>query len=240
MTLFVALIIAFGFFVQATMGFGAALISVSILSIFFPIADMVTLVLVFQFMSAGLLTIANRKDVEWRRVFSLMPLTVVGLVFGVLCLKYVNEDYVRIFLAGYILLYLLSARFALNVFKLIVDKSGIHGTGFMGGSLMGLIGMGGPPYAIYLKENTKTHTKFRADLLAIFLVVNIIRLPLSFSIDVASEAIWMMALYTAPFFLFAIWAGHKLHVRIPESIFKIGIDLLLFGSALSLLTKVLL
>ena len=67
-----AIIIAVAFFAQSLLGFGGGLLCIPLISLYMPIQDAVSLVMVFQF-SMGLLIFKTYKDISWQPIFKMLP-----------------------------------------------------------------------------------------------------------------------------------------------------------------------
>jgi len=233
-----ALIIALAFFINFLMGFGAGLISIPLLGIFLPMTDAVSLVMLFQFLT-GAAIIGIYKDVDWLKILALAPSSLIGIVIGVFSLKYINDDYVRIFLAAFIIIYLIKSQLGKDYIGKTVKALGVHGAGFIGGMIGGLVGMGAPFYVVFFKENGMNGKAFRASMIVILFLSYATRLPLSLSVGFVDMALFKQFLIILPAFVIAAIAGQKLHVKIPEKLFQNVTDGLLFVSAISLIAKAL-
>lgn len=233
-----ALIIALAFFINFLMGFGAGLISVPLLGIYMPMADAVSLVMLFQFLT-GAAILKIYKQVDWQKIIALAPSSFIGVIIGVFSLKYVNDDYVRLFLAVFILIYLVKSQLGRDYIGATVKKLGTHGAGLIGGLIGGLVGMGAPFYVVFFRENGAQGSVFRANMIVILFLSYVTRLPLSFGIGVVDVTLLKDFLIILPAFVVAAVAGQKLHVKIPEKLFHNVTDGLLIVSSLSLIAKAL-
>jgi len=142
--------------VQTTAGFGVALLAMSVLPHFFPIAFVSPLVALVLLFSSVLLFFKFRFSFTVRRVLPLFIGAVAGVPFGVLVLGAVSEAVLRVVLAA--------AVFGFSAYSLAgrVPAMNIHGRwgylfGFVSGCLGGAINVNGPPVVIYvgLKSWTK-------------------------------------------------------------------------------------
>ncbi len=230
-------IMAFAFFIQILMGFGGGLIAIPLLSLFVPISYAVTLVMIFQFLT-GFAVIASRKDIDWSIIKAVMPATCLGIIIGVFGLRYINDDLVRIFLAAFLIIYLLKSIFGIDFIKNSVVKIGDHGVGLLGGFIAGLIGMGAPIYVVYFAEKGIKNASFRANMLTILFISYVLRLPLSAGLGFIDKNMLINAAYILPAFLIAIFLAQKIHLKIPEALFKNIVNILLGLSTIVLLTKV--
>jgi len=233
-----AAIIAFAFFIQFLMGFGGGMISIPMLSLFMPIADAVSFVMLFQFLT-GVAIFTMYKDVDWKKILILIPSSMIGILIGIFSLKYINDDYVRIFLAAFIFIYLIKSQLGKDYIGAVVKVLGVHGSGLIGGLISGLVGMGAPFYVVFFKESGCEGKTFRANMIVILFLTYLMRVPISVGIGFIDMALFKNFMLVLPAFVIAAFAGQKLHVKVPEHLFQTVTDLLLFVSALSLLVKAL-
>lgn len=125
------IIIAFAFFAQSLLGFGGGLICIPILSLFMPVQDVVSMVMVYQ-ISMGLLIFKVHHHIRWQYLLKLLPSTVVGAVLGVVLLNYVEGDIMRGILAGYIILHLLRKHTSFDPMGFLIRWGGCASGGFSG------------------------------------------------------------------------------------------------------------
>ena len=238
MTILFALIIAFAFFVQGIIGFGAGLIAIPLLSRLLPVQDAVTVLILFQFLMGGLIFVTY-KDAAWPLIKSLIWPITIGLIIGFTILKYVPGDIIRAILAVYILVHLLRTHTRFDPFKEAIERGGAKLAGALGGVLQGSIGGGGPPFALLFKEHTQSPSALRASIIAVFFFMNIPRLGAAFiSGMMTSDILWMGAT-ALPGFLFAMILGQYLHNKVPQKIFMGAVDVILLFAVISLTGKIL-
>ena len=239
LTLLTVLILTFAFFAQSLFGFGGGLISIPILSLYMPVQDAVTLASLFQF-SMGFLIFRTYKDTAWAHIRALLPMTFIGGALGILLLKYLDGDIIRLALAGYILLHLARTHTKFDPLGRVIKAGGAHLAGFLGGTMNAMIGGGGPAFILYLKDKAFDARTFRANITAILFLSNIPRLAGTFGTGLMDWEIFTTALLAYPFFLGALALGQRLHSRIPQKRFFAVIEVLLAFTAVSLTLKALL
>ena len=234
-----ALVIAFSFFAQSLMGFGGGLLSIPLLSLFMPVQDAVTIVILYQF-SMGMLIFKTHKQTGWQHIRRLIPAMVVGVILGLVFLKYVPGDAVRLLLAAYIALHLLRTHTNIDPLKTIIERGGAWLSGLLGGVIQGTIGGGGPAFILYLKDKAKNSAEFRANVLAILFLSNIPRIAGSFAADFVTKDLILLGLIAYPGFLLSLFLGQKLHDKIPQKTFFNIAEAVLAFAAMSLIVKVIL
>lgn len=238
LTTLTVLVLTLAFFTQSLFGFGGGLIAIPVLSLFMPVQDAVTLASIFQ-LSMGFLIVRTHKDTGWAHIRALLPATVIGVILGILLLKYLDEDLIRLALAGYILLHLSRTHTKFDPLGKIIKAGGAHLAGFLGGTINAMIGGGGPAFILYLKDKAKNTAEFRANITAILFLSNIPRLVGTFSAGLMRWDIAETAAIVYPIFLGALILGQRLHSRIPQRRFFLIIEILLSLTALMLIIKAL-
>lgn len=233
------LVVAFAFFAQSLMGFGGGLIAIPLLGLVMPLQEVVTVIILYQF-SMGLLLFKIYKQVSWREIWRMTPAMVIGTVLGLLVLKYVPGDAIRIFLALYIILHLLRTHTAFDPLKKILEWGGTHLAGFLGGGIQGTLGTGGPAFILYLKDIAKNSGEFRANVTAIMFLSHIPRIIGSSEFGWITPDLMKLGLIAYPGFLAALALGQMLHDKIPQKIFFMIVEAILVFSVLSLVLKVVL
>lgn len=239
MIILFTLVISIAFFTMSLVGFGGGLIAVPLLSLFWPVQDVVAAVMIFQ-IAMGLLIFKTWRQTNWRDIRDMIPGTVVGAFLGVLALKYIPADGMRLILASYIIIHLMRSHTKYDLIGKAVEKGGAMLSGFLGGMFNAMIGGGAPAFVVYLKERAKETVHFRADVTAILFIANIPRIIGTVATGLVNTKMLTMVLYAFPCFLLALYLGQKLHDKVPQKHFFKAVDVILVCTALSLILKALL
>jgi hypothetical protein len=182
----------------------------------------------------------SMRHVDWRLTSPILAGMLPGTVAGILLLSMLNETILRIALAIFILLYLIRS--------IVFPDLSLHGlrhriwgavTGFVGGSLQGLIGTGGPPIVIYMNEAAAGKEVFRAGMLLLLAASNIIRLGISIPAGLFTDTVIKVCIYSFPFFVLALWIGDKLMSRMDEQYYTIAVYVVLLVSLILLVLDVI-
>lgn len=239
MSLIFILIIAFAFFTQSLLGFGGGLICIPLLSLFMPVQDVVSMVMIYQF-SMGLLIFKVHQHIKWPYLLKLLPATIIGAAIGVFLLHYISGDIMRGILAGYIILHLLRKHTAFDPLGWLIRWGDAHLAGFLSGMLNAMMGGGAPAFLLYLKEKLTDPKEFRAGIIAMLLLSNIPRAIGTVGTGLLTYDLLIQALYAYPAFLIAMYLGQKLHDKIPQKKFFLAVECLLALSACMLIGKIIL
>jgi uncharacterized membrane protein YfcA len=233
----IILIVVVAFFAQSIFGFGGGLISIPLLSLLVSVQEAVTLVLIFQ-VSMGILIVKTYKDTSWKVVVPVTAGLLVGTFIGTFFLAAVSDAFLRRFLAVSTLVFLVKMVFFPNLKfgKLRDTRQGLV-SGVVGGFFQGMIGTGGPVFVMYLSAALPDMVAFRASLIYLLFVSNVVRLVISIPAGLLNAEIFRVAGVGAPLFLVAIFLGQRIHYMIKEAFYRYCVYAILFFSALSLFLK---
>ena len=238
MTFALALLIIFsGTLGQVVFGFGGGLISIPLLSLIIGVQNGVTLALVLQLVT-GLLLWKLRDDLKWAVLKPMTGGLVFGTIVGIYFLSQANETFLRLFLAVFIILYLVKSQlFDQLSFPRLKGAGGGLVIGLGAGILQGIIGTGGPPMVIYLRETVRDKSAMRAGLLFLLFLCNCVRLPLSISANLFNSVVVELSIAAIPCFVLAMFLGHKWHHKLSENHYRVSIRLILTVSTISLISN---
>ena len=228
-----ALVVSVAYIIFGISAFGAALVTVPVLSHFFPL-DFVLPVCVLLDVSAAL-AMGTRfsRDADYRELKWLAPTSLVGAVLGVTLLVSLPRQGTLAALGVFLLAYgaytLRRGEPASTVSLWWAPVAGL-----CGGTMGTLFGSGAPPYAIYLSRRLRDKQAMRATLSNMVLLSTTIR-ALVFAAGGLMLADRLIAfVILLPFALLGLWYGNRLHGRISrEQVLRVmSVVLLLMGISL--------
>jgi uncharacterized membrane protein YfcA len=212
---FSALVVCGAYVVFGISAFGAALITVPVLSHFYPL-DFVLPTCVLLDVSAAIAMgarvsrAADRRELHW-----MVPLCLLGAVLGVTLLVSLPR---RATLAAFGVLLLFYGVYTLYQGKVVrmISRGWAPLAGFMGGLMGTLFGIGAPPYAMYLSHRITDKAVLRATLSSMVLMSTTIRaLVFAFGGLMLRDRLVMFAVLL-PFALAGLWWGNRLQGRISR------------------------
>jgi uncharacterized membrane protein YfcA len=228
-----ALVVAVAYIIFGISAFGAALITVPALSFLFPL-DFVLPVCVLLDVSAAI-AIGTRfsRESDKSELLWMAPACLIGAVLGVTLLvslpRHATLIALGIFLLGY-------GAYTLRQDAVTgtVSQRWAPVSGFVGGAMGTLFGIGAPPYAIYLSRRLQDKGALRATLSNMVMLSTGIR-ALVFAVGglMLKDRLIMFALLL-PFALVGLWLGNRIHGRISrEQVARVmSVVLLLIGVSL--------
>ena len=234
----VACTVAAGYLVFAITGFGAALLTVPVLSHFLPLPFVLPLAVLLDVgaslvMGARFHRDADRGELKW-----MIPFSLLGAVLGVTLLVSLPRE---VALGGLGLFTLAYGVYSLRQGTEFRPASPAWApvAGMAGGAMGTLFGVGAPPYAIYLAHRLEDKAAMRATLSTMVLFSTGMRLAV-FAVAglVLADRLVAFALLF-PFALAGLWAGNRIHLALSRAKVLAAISALLIAAGASLLARVL-
>lgn len=234
-----ALIVFGAIFVRGVTGFGAALVLVPLLSLFWNLRQVVMIAALVQVVTGVPLTLEARREVAWRVLATLLAGSLCGLPLGAALLTILPLPLLRRGLGLLTLVFGLTRLLSRGDREpaRMGDRLTLLGVpcGFVGGFLTGVIGTGGPPVVAYLYYRLPLAAARRATLLAYFMTLDALRLPGYLRLGVAGTATLWTALALVPFAVLGGIAGSRVHGRAGERTVATAMALLLTVTGVVLL-----
>ena len=185
-------------FLRGFTGFGFAVFSVPILSVFIPPTTAVPILMGLQVVS-GLQTIrGDRQHIAWHSAGPLLAAALITTGLGAFLLAWLSAAALQlaIGLAG------LLAVAALSVGKTLPNRPGIGvalGVGAVSGLLNGMSAMGGPPLVVYFLGYAFPPAAARSTMTFLFMVMGGLSLFLFSRLQTVSPDVWVAIPCLFPF-----------------------------------------
>ena len=219
--------------VYVLFGFGAGLIAVGTLATVMPrLTDVVVLLLLVNLPVELSVVARSRREVRWRGVLLICAGIALGVPLGTAALGLGDARFVLVLLGAFLVV-------AGLVFLLLpatvrpVRWPPWSGPlwGLLSGVLAGLFGTGGPPVILYYRLAGAEKAAFRGNLMAVFLLITLVRLP-SYGVGglITVDRLVGAAL-VFPAALLGALLGNWIHLEIRELTFQrlVAVGLLVLG-----------
>ena len=222
----ISAVIFLAVFVQSSVGFGFALISMPLLVGLLGIQISAPLVAVLAFVAELVILIRYRQALNLRVVAQLTISAVIAIPLGVLSLRNLDAAIVTTILGVILTLYALYALFSPNLPQL-AHQGWAYGFGFASGLLGGAYNALGPPVIIFGNCRGWPADEFKSNLQGFFVVNGLVVVGVhAFSSNFTSE-VWYNLLLAIPGLLLGLVAGFLLSKRINAELFRKIVLLLL-------------
>ncbi len=229
MTLFLlALVVSLAFLAEATVGFGATVVTVALGAFLYPLDVLLPAFVPLNIALSTYLVLRYRRDVDWGLLLKrILPLMGVALPLGMLLFGVGDDGLLKLAFGVFVVI--------LSAVELI--RLGRRGEGrpltwtaravllLLGGLVHGLFATGGPMAVYVAGREIDDKSRFRATLAALSLVLNLsLMVGYTLSGKLTFETSRMSLVLIAPLGL-GLLAGELLHHRVHPAIFRA----LLFG-----------
>ena len=232
-----AVTVTAGYLVFAVTGFGAALLTVPMLSHFFALPFVLPLAVLLDVAASLAVGIRFRRDADRRELSWMVPSSLLGAVLGVTLLVTLPRAAGMTALGIFTLAYGMYNLRQPSTFK-SVSRAWAPVAGLSGGAMGTLLGIGAPPYAIYLSRRLHDKSAMRATLSTMVLFSTGIRL-IVFAVAGLVLADRLLAfVLLLPFALAGLWIGNKIHLALSRDKVLAAISVLLIAAGVSLLARV--
>lgn len=222
-------------FVRGYSGFGFSALVVSAASLITNPLNFVAVVMVCEFALSFQQWSSVRRDVDWRRVLTLLSGAALGLPIGLWGITGVGVDLARAIMATYVL-----SMCAVMLAGWRLARPPGQAATFAIGITSGLAsapGMGGLPVASYFAAQTMTAATFRATIVAYFTLLDLYSAPLLWWFGMISQDTFITAALAAPVMILGLWLGGRHFLRTEPQEFRRFAILLLAALAVLGLMK---
>lgn len=231
------LIVLAAYTTQAMIGFGANIIALSLGAQFWPLQQLLPIVVALNLPLSGWLVWKYRRDVAWGALaHSVAPLFGGGFIAGLFAAHLLHSEWLAFgfgVIVTLIATWELSRRHHRHRQPRPVISQAFLG---LGGITQGLYASGGPFVAYAVDRLGLTRSGFRATLLVIWLTTNSLLLT-SFALTGQLDGAFIKnVILFLPLIALGLWCGEHLHQRVSDTIFRRGLDLvLLFAGGILML-----
>jgi uncharacterized membrane protein YfcA len=236
--LLTSLVVFLAFALKGMMGFGENLVMIPLISLLMPVKTVLPITLIVVLVADFYLVYRLYPAIARKEALRIILLAIPGIGFGSFSLAYLAEPTLKAGLGILLIAYVLIAFFQPKGTRWRHWPRGMgYSAGLAGGSLSGLIGIGGPPVVAYLQCRQLPKAVFRATCVGVFLIFDLTRLVTYTAQGLLDAHAGLKGLALIPAFSVGIITGFKLHQAVPEQKFQGLVYLMLSGVGLSLLME---
>ena len=200
---------------QATNGFGFAVLAVPFFLLLAPPDEAIRIILVLSLAMSAIVVPGVRRSVEPRLLTRLTIGSLAGLPLGLAAFAYANPLVVHIAAGAIIVVF--AAMLAENRWRgrhavIGLRPAGDLAAGAVAGAATALVGMSGPPVLIYLMLAGTPARLTRATLLSFFLLIYAATVAANAILFGMPASVWLTAASLVPF----AWIGGLLGLRVGD------------------------
>ncbi|MBW2149238.1 MAG: sulfite exporter TauE/SafE family protein [Deltaproteobacteria bacterium] len=220
----IALSLFFGAFVHGSVGFGSALIAVSLTSLILGIKTAVPFVAPYALLIAAFLLWHALDHVEWCHFAYPAVGTLFGVPAGIWLLKSLSPPVMKNILGVFMLAFVIWSILWRRV-RFVIIRARIWGfvSGFMGGVFGGAIAVPGPPLVMFVSLSTWSKETMRSVIQAYLIFTYVLTLVIFGGTGMVNRETLLLNLYHLPGVVLGMLAGQALFQRIPQRWFIRGV-----------------
>jgi len=222
--------------VRGYSGFGFAMITVTSMSLVFPPAKVIPVILVLEVMASGWLLPKVWHQIDWRSLVWLFLGVAFGTPPGVYLLAHVPTAPMRAAIAVLVMFFtvLMLKDFTL---KAMPGKGMTAGTGLVSGLFNGGAAIGGPPVILFYLSSPAGVGVSRASIIAYFMGTDSLAFGLGiFHGLVTFQTITLIGILIAPLFM-GIYLGNRIFASNQTKAFRRNVLILLLLLSMAVLIK---
>jgi uncharacterized protein len=228
--------------VQRAVGFGFALFAVPLMAFVLPTKSAVVVVFLIGSLTSIWVALHLRSSIDWSMTRWLGAGAVVGAPFGVIVLALVSADVLRLVLGlatcTAAIWILVSSRLA-RAHTARPNRGGTFTVGVASGIINTSLATNGPPLVYELRRNGFRDDRFRATISAVFVLSNLIGLPLLVTAGLVHGSDVALAATTLVPCVVGMAIGGWLGARMEPAHFVWSVDILLLATGLLTIVKAL-
>lgn len=234
--LIIFLISAFAALMQASVGFGFAVLFTPLLSLVMSARDAIALSLLLSMSLSLTLYFADRPRAPLRTILPMFLAATLATPMGVYILAIADDHVLRIGIGVAVLVAVVGTFVTPHPAAERAQRlPAIIGVGFVSGLLRGATGMGGPPVVLYEHWRGAPMADIRRRLLAFFALTGVSGTLLAAGSGVFTSEMVIHSAAGLPAVAIAVFAGRIIRPRLSQLVFRVlSMGLLVFTGIVSI------
>jgi uncharacterized protein len=203
---------------------GLGILTVAMFTTILPAREAVGAVLVILLAGDLVAVTVYRREASWPHLGRLFPWTALGIMLGAFTLGQLNEPLLRALIGG-ILVLLVTVHFVRRRSVAAVETANLPWwvaalTGLLAGFTTMIANAAGPVMILYLLAMRLPKMQFIGTAAWFFLVVNLFKVPFSYSLGMISANSLSLSLWLVPLTVAGALSGRWLIARIDQQLFE--------------------
>ncbi|OBT24591.1 sulfite exporter TauE/SafE family protein [Vibrio splendidus] len=221
-------------FVGICAGFGGGLTTMPLVSMLLPVKMAAPMSVMVGTATALYATWLSRKDTDWKSAMVLIGFSILGVPVGIYALSYLPDEIMKMGLGVFLIIY---SFYSLFVPRLpVYDKNWIAAPmGAVAGALGAAFSTNGPPVVIYGMLRNLGPAAFRGTLNAFFTANNLTIIGGLATSGILTVDTVKLVMFAIPTMILGSIVGQYVHKRIPTSVFRLMVFVLLIASGAMLI-----
>lgn len=214
-----ALILFLAAFTQGFSGFGFALVSIPLLSLFVDIKYAIPLGALSGFTVNAYLAFQLRRHIKYFELKYLLTGSIIGIPIGAYILSEFDPHLLKLILGIIVLVFVVLT--LCNLIKTInINRRWGYLFGLLSGTFGGAFNTNGPPVLIYFYMQGWDKLKFKSMITGFFLIASILIVVSHAVTGLTTKIIFYDFLFFLPVILLGIFLGTKLFNNVSSELFK--------------------
>ncbi len=217
-SLLASIVLFLAAFIHGLAGFAFALFAVPLLSLFWPLKEVVPLMALLGFIVNAVLLASLKKYFQVYRVFSLSVGAIPGVIIGAIFLSKAPEIQLKIILGITLIGYGSWGLINLRP-KIILSEKWGYIFGFLAGALGAALNTPGPPVVVYVTLKGWPKDEVKSTLQGYFLILLVGIIMAHLSKGLITRQTFIRFLEFCPAVLIGIFLGHSLYHRLTIGVY---------------------
>lgn len=233
-----AAIILFASMVKGLTGFGFALTSLPLLSMFIAPKAAVPIITICSVFLDGYTLYDARKHVQYKAITYLVASGIAGMILGTYFLVSLDSQILRLVIGVVTVLFTIASMMGVKR-EISNTKLASIPVGLLSGVMGGTISISGPPIVLFFNNQNVEKKTFRANLIAYFFCLYFATVPAYFVGNLITVELLQSSAVMVPVMFLGATIGIRLSKRLDETVFKrITLALILVTGVMAILTAV--
>lgn len=234
----VALIILIASTVKGLTGFGFALTSLPLLTIFLAPKTAVPLITVCSVFLDGYTLYEARRHVKYREITPLVVSGIIGMILGTYFLVSLDSEAIRLAIGVVTVLFAGASMMGIRK-EISNEKLTSIPVGLVSGILGGSMSISGPPIVLFFNNQNVEKTTFRANLIAYFFSLYVATVPAYVFGNLITVDLLGSSIIMVPIMFLGATLGIRLSRKVDEAVFKkIALLLVLVTGLMAILSAI--
>jgi uncharacterized membrane protein YfcA len=224
--------------VKGLTGFGFALTSLPLLSIFIAPKTAVPLITICSVFLDGYTLYDARVHVQYKEIITLVVSGITGMIIGTYFLVSLDSQIIRLVIGVVTVLFTIASFMGV---KREIQNTRLASipVGLLSGILGGSMSISGPPIVLFFNNQNVEKKVFRANLIAYFFCLYVATVPAYFYGNLITVELLQSSAVMVPVMFIGATMGIRLSKKLNETVFKrITLLLILITGVMAILTAV--